>query len=110
MGYEFETRGSSYHHLLVPRRLGGLVTYENGAVLMQDTAHDYLHTIEKYDLDVFYAITEAMIDEKEKGFIDLQDIDYIKDCLEYFEEYYGDFTTRKGKPLIKEKYLIKRKK
>lgn len=109
MGYDFQTKGSSYHHLLTPRRLGGLITYKNGAVLMQSTAHNYLHTIEKYDLDIFNCITKAMINQKEKEYIDIEDLKYIKDCLLYFERYYGHLKTNKGKPIVKEYYITKRK-
>lgn len=109
MGYRFQMKGSSYHHLLIPRRYGGLITYENGAILMQETAHNYLHTIEKYDRDIFNCITKAMINQKEKEHIDIDDLKYIKDCLLYFERYYSHLKTNKGKPLIKEKYITERK-
>jgi hypothetical protein len=109
MGYDFKMQGSSYHHLIVPRRKGGLVTYENGAILMQATAHDYLHTIERYDLDLFNCITLAMQNQKEKERIDIDDLKYIKDCLQYFENHYSGLTTKKGKPIIKKMYITKRK-
>lgn len=109
MGYSFQTQGSSYHHLIVPRRHGGLITYENGAILMQETAHNYLHAIEKHDSDIFNCITQAMINQKEKEYIDIEDLRYIRDCLKYFEKYYGGLTNKKGEPLIKQKYLTKRK-
>lgn len=109
MGYDFQTKGSSYHHLITPRRFGGLITYENGAVLMQSTAHNYLHTIEKYDLDIFDCITKAMQNQKEKERIDIDDLKYIKDCLQYFEKHYSGLTTKKGKPIVKRMYITKRK-
>jgi len=109
MGYDFSVRGSSYHHLNTPRRLGGLITYENGVILMQTTAHDYLHTIERYDMDIFNCITKAMQNEKEKEQIDLDDLRYIRDCLKYFERYYGGLQTKKGTPVVKERYITRRK-
>lgn len=109
MGYDFCLKGSSYHHLITPKRLGGLVTYENGAILMQNTAHNYLHTIEKYDADIFNCITKAMINQKEKEYIDIEDLKYIKDCLLYFERYYGHLKNNKGKQIVKEYYITKRK-
>ena len=109
MGYDFKMQGSSYHHLIVPRRKGGLITYENGVVLMQSTAHNYLHTIEKYDLDIFNCITKAMQNQKEKEHIDIEDLKYIKNCLLYFERYYGHLKTNKGKPIVKEYYITRRK-
>lgn len=109
MGYDFHIRGASYHHLNTPRRAGGLITYENGAILMQSTAHDYLHTIENYDVELFDCITLAMQNEKEKKRIDVEDLRYIRDCLKYFEKDYCGKYTKKGKPIIKERYLTKRK-
>ena len=109
MGYDFYIKGSSYHHLIMPRRKGGLVTYKNGAILMQETAHNYLHTIEKYDLDLFNCITLAMINQKQKERIDIDDLKYIRDCLKYFEKYYSGLMTKKNKPIVKQMYITKRK-
>ena len=109
MGYDFQIRGSSYHHLITPKRLGGLLTYENGSVLMQSTAHNYLHTIEYYDVDIFNCINKAMQNQKEKEHIDIDDLRFIRDCLEYFESHYGHLKTAKGKPIIKKEYILKRK-
>ena len=65
MGYEFHKNDASYHHLIVPRRKGGLETIQNGAILMQSTGHNYLHTIERYDLEIFEFITsEAILTHK----------------------------------------------
>ena len=74
MGYPFSnTNQLSFHHLIVPKRLCPM--YElghgyfewNGAILRQDTAHDYLHIVERYDRDMFEAITSEMIDENIKA-------------------------------------------
>ncbi len=32
MGYRFNRNNASYHHLIIPRRLGGEESVENGAV------------------------------------------------------------------------------
>lgn len=109
MGYNFNLQEATYHHLIIPKRRGGQATYENGAILMRTTAHDYIHIIERYDLDVFDAITEAIISQKNKGHLDVADLKYIKSCLEYFEKYYSNEISRKGKPIIKERYISGRK-
>ena len=109
MGYEFELKDASYHHLLVPRRMGGLATYENGAVLIQNTAHNYLHTIERYDMFVFRSITDAIQEEKILGSLDIDALKYIRNCLLYFEDNYDYVRTKKGKPVIKKEYITKRK-
>lgn len=105
MGYSFQCSNQlSYHHLIIPRRLNGPMTLENGAILRRDTAHDYLHIIERYDLDMFSAITSEMVDENVKGYLDLENLKAIDDILNCFEREYCHLRTRKGKPLIKEEY------
>lgn len=112
MGYQFERSNQlSYHHLIIPRRLNGPFTLENGAILIQNTSHDYLHTIERIDYDMFSAITSEMIDENIKGYIDWNNLKAIDDVLNCFEREYSGLTTKKGKPIIKEEYtkrLIKK--
>ena len=53
MGYTFnKTRELSFHHLIIPRKnskkegIGDGYVWWNGAILVRDTAHDYLHKIE----------------------------------------------------------------
>lgn len=105
MGYQFQRSNQlSYHHLIIPRRLNGPMTFENGAILRQNTSHDYLHIIERIDYDMFLAITSEMIDENIKGYIDFENLKAIDDILTQFErEHCGD-RTKKGRPLIKEEY------
>lgn len=109
MGYNFNLQEATYHHLIIPKRRGGQATYENGAILMRTTAHDYIHTIERYDLEVFNAITDAIISQKSKGRLDIADLKYIKSCLEYFEKCYSNETSGKGKLIIKERYITEKK-
>lgn len=119
MGYEFnKEKDLSFHHLIVPHRLcdiknipeDGYVEW-NGAILKQTTSHNYLHIVERYDRDMFDAITLRMIDENIKGYLDTNDIRYIDDVLKCFEREYSGARTKTGKPLIKEEYtrrLIRR--
>lgn len=109
MGYTFRNTGElSYHHLIIPRRLGGPETRENGAILVQSTSHDYLHTIERIDYDMFYSITSHLIDENILGRIDLESLRAIRDVLLCFERDYSYLYTRKGKRLIKQAYITNR--
>ena len=109
MGYTFRNTGElSYHHLIIPRRLGGPETRENGAILVQSTSHDYLHTIERIDYDMFAAITSHLIDENILGRIDLESLRAIRDVLLCFERDYSYLYTRKGKRLIKQAYITNR--
>ena len=109
MGYTFRNTGElSYHHLIIPRRLGGPETRVNGAILVQSTSHDYLHTIERIDYDMFAAITSHLIDENILGRIDLESLRAIRDVLLCFERDYYDLRTKKGKRLIKREYITNR--
>lgn len=108
MGYEFSIKQSSYHHLIVPARCGGRETIQNGAILMRNTAHDFIHRIERVDLDVFNDIRQEMIEENIKGYLDVDNLIRINEILDYFiREHCGD-RTKKGNPLIKEEYVRKR--
>lgn len=109
MGYEFQRSNQlSFHHLIVPRRNGGPMTFENGAILRQRTSHDYLHIIEQYDLDMFAAITSEMIDQNIKGYLDWENLKAIDDILRQFEKEYRGKRNAKGKPIIREEYVEKR--
>ncbi|MDV3426734.1 MAG: hypothetical protein LIR50_06030 [Bacillota bacterium] len=111
MGYTFERPNQlSFHHLIVPHReckakgLGEGYLEWNGALLRQNTAHEYLHTIEKYDYDMFTAITSEMVDENLKGYLDYKNLKAIDDILNQFErEYIGKYS-KKGYPIIREEY------
>ena len=111
MGYGFKNiKDLSFHHLIVPHHMckdeieGGYIEW-NGVILNQDTSHDYLHTIERFDFDRFLAISSEMIEEKSQGYICYQNILYISQILDGFEkEYYGKYN-KKGTPIVKESYL-----
>ena len=104
MGYEFTKNNASYHHLIIPRRKGGPETIDNGAVLNMRTSHEYLHRIERVDLDAFNYITSEMIDENILGRLDVNNLKRIHDVLTQFEREHSSDTTKKGKLLIKEEY------
>lgn len=112
MGYKVDRKESlSFHHLVIPHRdcklfgLGEGYLSWNGAILRQDTSHDYLHLIERIDYDMFLAITSEMIDENVKGYLDMENIRCIDDCLTFFEREHCSDRNKKGKLLIKEKYI-----
>lgn len=111
MGYEVKRKESlSFHHLVIPHRdchlygLGEGYLYWNGAILNQLTSHDYLHLIEAKDYELFLLITSEMIDENSKGYLDIENIRYIDDCLKAFEREHCSDRNKKGKLLIKEEY------
>ena len=111
MGYSVQKKESlSFHHLIVPHReckqkgLGEGYFKWNGAILRQETSHDYLHIIENIDPEIFYLITSEMIDENLKGKLDKENLLRIYDLLEYFEREHIDDRNKKGKRIIKPEY------
>ena len=115
MGYKVNrTKDLSFHHLIIPHReskyyaLGEGYLYWNGAILRQNTSHDYLHIIEKIDPDIFYELTSEMIDENIKWRLDIDNLKHIHDLLVYFEREHDHDTSKKGKLLIKREFVTGR--
>ena len=111
MGYDVNRCESlSFHHLIVPHKdcseLGIQGGYEewNGALLVRDTAHDYLHIIEKYDFNIFLDITSEMICQNIKGRLDPNNIKLINMLLNDFEKEWDGEVGYNGKPLIREEF------
>ena len=73
-GYTFDrTRQLSFHHLRMSKHDCKALNipsegylYWNGAILRQDTSHDYLHIVQRYDDDIFRLITNEMIKNHSK--------------------------------------------
>lgn len=109
MGFRFNRpMDLSYHHMIVPKRDGGEMSEENGAILVQRTSHDYLHTVERYDYDRFFRITEEMIKENRQGYLDMDNIRVINDVLDSFEREYRGKYTKKGNKIVKPEYINSR--
>lgn len=109
MGYTFNnTKQLSYHHNVIARRNGGKETFENGAILRQNTSHNYLHILERVDPEIFYLITSELIDENIKRRVDIENLKKIRDLLLYFEREHDRDRTKKGKLLIKREYITER--
>lgn len=111
MGYEFnKEKELTFHHLIVPKRICiaqnipelGYLEW-NGSII-QRNAHDYAHIVERYDRDMFNAITLQMIDQNLKGYLDIKNLEAIDDVLNQFEKEYCGARTKHGDPLIKEEY------
>jgi len=109
MGYKFKRKGDlSYHHLIVPCRLEGPVLFDNGAILRQNTSHDYLHIIERIDPDIFYAITSELIDENILRKIEYKNLSKIRELLLLFEREHDADTNKKGEYILKTNYIEER--
>ncbi len=115
MGFSLEKNILSFHHLILSKeyckikKLGKGYWYENGVILCQETSHEYLHLIQRYDDELFRYITSEMIDMKIKGYLDIANIIEIHKILDYFEHLYKNEKTNKGYTLIKERYLYRKK-
>lgn len=94
----------TYHHLLIPRRLGGPYSYENG-VILYSTPHQYLHVIEALSPTYFNYITSEMQDMKVKRFLDPENLHNIDDILLDFEHKFSDYRTKKRTLVLKPEYL-----
>lgn len=104
----------SFHHLILSHQecrtlqIGNGKWEWNGTLLVQRNSHEYLHKIQLYDEDMFYAITSEMFDEIIKGHLDIKNLIAINDILECFEREYCSARNAKGQPIIREKYIKQR--
>ena len=111
MGFRFKRPEElSFHHLIIPHRECSKVEAEgyvrwNGAILVQNTSHEYLHMIGQYDKDRFDYITELMKEMNINGQLDKYNLERIESALEVFEMEYKDLANKKGKTLIKDTYF-----
>ena len=120
LGYDFagfhfnRTNELSFHHMIIPHRdsksfgIGEGYAYWNGAILVQNTSHDYLHLIESINRPMFLAITDELVRENKQGYVDVDNIQRIHSIMEEFEDKYGDIRGKKGKLLIKREYVKNR--
>lgn len=115
MGYTFANINDlSFHHLIIPKRecksagLGEGYIQWNGAILNQETSHDYLHIIERTDREIFLAITDCLVRENKLGQLSLEELKKIRELLLYFEKEHDLDENRQGKRLIKTKYKSER--
>lgn len=107
MGYFFEKKNELSFHHIKPLNQGGLTEYSNGSLLVRNTSHNYIHTIEFYDFNLFLEITEELKKENKNG-ITKEHLIAIRQMLEYFESKFEYEKTKKGLPIIKEEYVRRR--
>jgi len=115
MGYEKQKDDLlTFHHLIIPRRRCQTLGYGDGyfwwnGAILYTTPHDYIHIIEGRDADIYLYITQQLIAENEKGYIDINNIRRIHDALSSFEKEHSADRTRTGKILIREQYTRRKK-
>lgn len=116
MGYTFDRlQELSFHHMLVPHSECKALhipnegyLFWNGAILVQKTAHDYLHIIQRTDEDSFNYITNQLVDENAQRQILYANLVKIHECLCAYEREHCSDRTKKGYPLIRENYVRRR--
>lgn len=116
MGFSFKRKEQlSFHHLIISHRDCKLLhipsegyIYQNGAILKQNTSHDYLHIIKQYDPEIFGLITSELIDENIKRKLTIDSLRRIRTLLEYFEKEHCSTRTKKGNLIIKDSYIKER--
>ncbi len=116
MGYEVSNKGDlSFHHLILPRKTCKRIgvpedgyLFWNGAILVKDESHEYLHLIERVDRDLFEYLTNEMIDMNLKKYLDIKNLKNIRDALVQFEREHQFDEKEPGKKLIKESYIKNR--
>lgn len=109
MGYTFRNVNQlSYHHIHKACD-GGEKSYDNGAILRQDTSHQYIHIIEDRDFDMFVYINRILkeINEQQAHPTKAQLL-AIRNVLLQFEREHSSDRNSKGKLLIKERFIKER--
>ena len=107
MGYSLQQDDIfTFHHLIIPNKLGGTSTIDNGAVLFR-RSHTYLHLIESIDYLKFCYITSEMINMNIKRCLDLNSIKLIDEILCEFEYENKEKKNMKDEFLVKDEYKIR---
>lgn len=111
MGYAVDRPQDITFHHIWKKSDGGLYTIDNGAPLNGDTAHPYLHIIEAKDFDMYLYINNLLKNINTQGFKPTRNqLLAVRAILEQFEREHCSDRTKKGKQLIKTKYIEGRRK
>lgn len=106
MGYELtkEANYFTFHHI-IKKEHGGKEKINNGAILIGNSAHNYLHIIESRELDMYVYINKILKEINNQRYLPTKEqLLKIYDCLEKFERDHSGDVNRNGDPLIKERY------
>ena len=96
-------RELQFHHIK-KKANGGEMTFSNGA-LLTPISHKFLHTIERYDLEIYNAITKMFkLYVKQKSAPTPEQRELMQALLNKFYVKHKDTKTKKGKPILKEKF------
>lgn len=94
-----------FHHIK-KKANGGKMEFSNGAILTP-TAHRFLHIIEKYDIEIYNAITKMFkIYVMQKNAPTSEQRIIVYKLLKEFYKRHENTKTKKGKLILKERYII----
>lgn len=99
------SRELQFHHIQ-KKAEGGTMDLNNGAILTPN-AHRFLHTIERYNIDIYNGITKMFklyVTQKSAPTPEQREIMY--NILRLFYQKHENTKTKKGKPIIKDRYKI----
>ena len=104
LGYDNLER-YSYHHIK-KKSDGGKTTIENGAILHQ-SSHQYLHTIEFYDLERYIFLNNILkAINKQRSMPSIEQLKEIKLVLLGFQNEFENKLTSRNKLIIKNEYKL----
>ena len=105
MNYKLVRKDITFHHI-VKRSSGGRRDIDNGALLMGNTAHPYLHIIEYKDIETYNALNKIFkFINQQRHEPTTEQREIIEYLLREFEYKHRWDKSSKGKLLIKQKYL-----
>jgi len=105
MNYKLVKKDITFHHI-IKRSSGGRRDIDNGALLMGNTAHPYLHIIEYKDIETYNALNKIFkFINQQKHEPTTEQREIIEYLLREFEYKHRWDKSSKGKLLIKQKYL-----
>ena len=105
MNYKICKDDLTYHHI-IKKENGGKLTIENGALLTK-RAHEYLHSIERLDVDLYERINNVLkeINDQKKS-PSTNQREKINLLLLEFEIKYADKIIKKCKKLGKKRVMV----
>lgn len=105
MGYRLEKGDIYTYHHIIKREHGGPLTIDNGAILCGSTSHPYLHAIEYCDFKYYEYLTEELLEINCIHELRMENLYRINEILMDFEDKHAFDRTKKGKIIVKRKYL-----
>lgn len=105
MNYKLVRKDITFHHIIKSSD-GGRRDIDNGALLMGNSAHPYLHIIEYKDIETYNALNKIFkFINQQKHEPTTEQREIIEYLLQEFENEHRWDKSSKGKLLIKHKYL-----